>query len=332
MLQTIVIVLNVARLIMAAPAPAQSLQNYGGGGGGGGASTLSPSLRPPPLDFSQMYPQYKSLDSHGNKVKKAYGSAEYMYAAAPESYSKHSYLNNLNNLEYGVVDEYSSTPGPGVISFPYVQPYVASYAKAVTPATTGYTPSYASKPVKEYAPQPVAHAANKIYIPDDHISHEKSHLIHDILGNKIHVVTGIVGPKVKAIGHDLETGHLDDSILHKLAFAKATALHLLGVLGPLSAAKTLKLTSHPPHHDVGYPGPLAPAAPPVAEDHIDHFEHYDDHYDDHHGSSLPSVLLHLVGHLSNAKLHFLPAIVKAVTYGSGHASASSSGSSSHGHH
>ncbi|XP_065200493.1 uncharacterized protein LOC135831722 [Planococcus citri] len=235
------------------------------------------------------------IDPPSNKVKKEYSNSEYLFP--PDSSKRPQTFTPDFSYE-----DYSSTPGTSLLSFPYP----GQLKPSSLPANFLSTP-------KQFPPT----ASSKIFV---HGHHDKPHVIHDLVG---HVITDVAGHKLKHYGEALESGALTEPIIHKLSFAKAALLQLLAIIGPLSAIKTIHVVakaSDPHHHE---PEHFEGVPPPGAfSEHIDPFPPAPH---PHYSSTLSGILFNFIAQLSKfnteAKLHLIPNLLKIIS--------SSSSSSAH---
>ncbi|XP_065204926.1 uncharacterized protein LOC135834877 [Planococcus citri] len=240
---------------------------------------------------------YKIQDSASNKVKKEYSNSEYLFP--PESSKRPQTFTPDFSYE-----DYSTSPAPSLLSFPYP----GQQKPSSLPSNFFSTP-------KQFPPT----ASSKVFV---HGHYDKPHVIHDLVG---HVITDVAGHKLKHYGEALESGALTEPIIHKLSFAKAALLQLLAIIGPLSAIKTIHVAakaSGPHHHEPEY---LEGVPPGAFSEHIDPFvpgPH------PHHSSTLSGIIFNLIASLSKfnteAKIHLIPNLLKIISSSSSasaHASA-----------
>jgi len=245
-------------------------------------------------------------------VKNEFGDGDYHPVFGPEGGLKRPYTAedflSFDGRDEHAGEHYSSTAGP-LARYPYVDYSTVAYS---TPKPT--------VPAKSSAP---ATAASKVFIPHGphHYHHPKHHFVHDVVG---HYISDVAGHKIRHVGEVLESGALNEPIIHKLKFAKAALLPLVAIVGSLSAINGVHFVAKASDPHAYEHGHAAAGAGAAAPDHDEGFGHA------HHPNTLVGLIYHVVAQLSKfntaAKVHFVPNLLRIVS------KTSSSSAHASGHH
>lgn len=127
--------------------------------------------------------------------------------------------------------------------------------------------------------------------------------MHDVVG---HYISDVAGHKIKHVGEVLQSGELNEPIIHKLFFAKAALLPLLAIIGSLSAINGVHLVAKASDPHTHEPEGHAAAAP----------DHEDFGHSPHPGTFV-GFIYHFLSQLSKfntaAKVHFFPNLFRIVS-------------------
>lgn len=128
--------------------------------------------------------------------------------------------------------------------------------------------------------------------------------MHDVVG---HYISDVAGHKIRHVGEVLESGALNEPIIHKLFFAKAALLPLLAIIGSLSAINGVHFVAKASAHPHG----------PEPEGHAVSAPDHEGYGHDYHPNTLVGLIYHFMSRLSKfnneAKVHFLPNLLGVIS-------------------